>query len=311
MLWFDGQWESPWTEERGDDLYHYVRSLQPNIIVNNRVSKPAATSGGGFAWSDAMGDYNTPEQMIPPYGFGPGVYWESCMTMNDEWGYNKYDQNWKSTNTLVRNLIDCASKGGNYLLNVGPTSEGLIPTPSLERLKEIGGWMDVNSEAIYGTTASPFNKHPVWGRCTVKVDDNVTTLYLHVFKWPADGQLHVVGLKNNINSARVLGDKLQQKLAVRMADDGVVVSLPPIAPDPISTTVALSIEGPLSIQAQPEIKVTCSNIYQHMRAEYGPQLAFDGDEDTRWATEGFRQTGVHNRGFPKTADLWRGAHFRG
>ncbi len=116
---------------------------------------------------ERIGDYGTPEQEIPATGFGRGVDWESCMTMNDHWGYNKNDQNWKSTQTLIRNLIDCASKGGNYLLNVGPTAEGEFPQPSVERLAEIGKWMKVNGEAIYGTTASPFDKL-TWGRCTQK-----------------------------------------------------------------------------------------------------------------------------------------------
>ncbi|MEI9961023.1 MAG: alpha-L-fucosidase [Limisphaerales bacterium] len=155
LLWFDGQWESPWTEARGIDLYNYVRGLQPDIIINNRVGKPATAEAIGFTHKGAVGDYGTPEQSIPPTGYGPGVDWESCMTMNDHWGYNKNDQHWKSTQTLVRDLIDCASKGGNFLLNVGPTSEGIIPAPSLERLKGIGDWMNVNGEAIYGTSASP------------------------------------------------------------------------------------------------------------------------------------------------------------
>src|SRR5690349_25075212 len=104
------------------------------------------------------------------------------MTMNNHWGYNKDDQHWKSATTLVRNLIDCASKGGNYHLNVGPTSEGLFPPASIERLAEIGRWMKVNHEAIYDTTASPFPRLP-WGRCTKKVQGRATTLYLHVFDW--------------------------------------------------------------------------------------------------------------------------------
>ena len=198
LVWFDGQWESPWTAERGVDLYNYVRSLQPGIIINNRVSKPASTAGGGMAETGAVGDYGTPEQTIPPSGFGPGVDWESCMTMNDHWGYNKYDQHWKSAQTLVRNLIDCSSKGGNYLLNVGPTAEGLIPDASLERLAGIGDWMQVNSEAIYGTSASPFPRRLPWGRCTQKQSGGVTTLYRHVFDWPADGQLLVPGLKSKV-----------------------------------------------------------------------------------------------------------------
>jgi alpha-L-fucosidase len=112
ILWFDGEWESPWTHERGLDLYGFVRGFQPKIIVNNRVGK-GRSGMGGMDKGQGVGDYGTPEQEIPATGFGPGVSWESCMTMNNHWGYNKHDQNWKSTTTLVRNLIDCASKGGN------------------------------------------------------------------------------------------------------------------------------------------------------------------------------------------------------
>ena len=116
------------------DLYNYVRGLQPNIIINNRVGKARAGMAGMDKGAERIGDYGTPEQEIPPTGFGPGVDWESCMTMNNHWGYNKNDQNWKSSTTLIRNLIDCASKGGNYLLNIGPTSEGVFPDASIERL---------------------------------------------------------------------------------------------------------------------------------------------------------------------------------
>ena len=112
------------------------------------------------------GDFGTPEQEIPATGM-PGVDWESCMTMNDTWGFRSDDQNWKSTESLIRNIIDIASKGGNYLLNIGPTAEGQIPAPSVERLAGIGAWMKKNGESIYGTQASPFAETP-WGRCTQK-----------------------------------------------------------------------------------------------------------------------------------------------
>ena len=115
------------------------------------------------------------------------------MTMNDHWGYNKNDQNFKTTEDLIRKLCDIASKGGNFLLNVGPTAEGLIPPTSVERLREIGKWMAVNGDSIHGSTASPLPALP-WGRVTMKRDGAQTILYLHVFDWPTDGR---VGIARN------------------------------------------------------------------------------------------------------------------
>ncbi len=141
VLWFDGEWVNWWTEEDGQDLYKYVRGLKPSILVNNRVGK-GRKGMEGLSKTDReyAGDFGTPEQQIPASGL-PGLDWESCMTMNDTWGFKSYDHNWKSPETLVRNLIDSASKGGNYLLNVGPTAEGEIPAPSVERLAAMGRWM--------------------------------------------------------------------------------------------------------------------------------------------------------------------------
>ena len=123
MLWFDGEWEGTWTHEHGIALDNYVRGLKPEIIVNNRVDKGRKGMQGLTKEGDFRGDFGTPEQEIPATGV-PGKDWESCMTMNNHWGYNKVDKHFKSTQDLVRKLIDIASKGGNFLLNVGPTAAG-------------------------------------------------------------------------------------------------------------------------------------------------------------------------------------------
>jgi alpha-L-fucosidase len=155
--------------------------------------------------------------------------------MNNHWGYNKNDQNWKSARALIRNLIDCASKGGNYLLNVGPTAEGLFPDASVERLAEIGKWMKVNKEAIYGTTASPF-KNLAFGRCTQKPGK----LYLHVYDWPLNGELRIP-LSNPVKKAYVLG-KSSERLAVATGN-GTTITVPSIMPDANATVIVVEIKG--------------------------------------------------------------------
>ncbi len=242
ILWFDGEWEDPWIAKRGVELYNYVRSLQPDIIINNRVGKGrAGMSGMNKNVGEGLGDYGTPEQEIPPTGFPPGVYWESCMTMNKTWGFRKDDQDWKSAEVLVRNLIDCASKGGNYLLNVGPTAEGLIPGPSVERLAEVGRWMKVNHTAIYGTKASPFEQL-FWGRCTQKPGGiGQTRLFLHVFDWPKDGNLIVPPLVNKPLKASLLAGG--QKLKVTADRKQIVIHVPAAPPDKIASVIELVIEG--------------------------------------------------------------------
>jgi alpha-L-fucosidase len=200
VLWFDGEWEKTWNSDLGNDLYKYVRSLQPDIIINNRVSKGRAGMAGTYDPEKAAGDFGTPEQEIPATGLG--YDWETCMTMNNHWGWNKNDKNWKSTQDLIRKLIDITSKGGNFLLNVGPKADGTFPEESIERLAAIGEWMKVNGQSIYGTNASIFEKLQ-WGRCTTKPGK----LYLHVFDWPADGKLIVPGLITKAKSAYLLSNR--------------------------------------------------------------------------------------------------------
>jgi alpha-L-fucosidase len=228
VIWFDGDWPDWWTVADGQELYAWLRQQDPELIINNRVGKRVKGAG----------DYGTPEQHIPATGLQDD--WETCMTINNNWGYNAADHDFKSTQTLLHNLVDIVSKGGNYLLNVGPTAKGVIPSPEVERLEAMGRWLKVNGAAIYGTTASPFRLLP-WGRCTKKISGNDTTLYLEVFEWPDTGQLLVPGLTNAVLSASLLATG--QSLKSTASEDGVNVAMPLAAPDPICSVVVLHIKG--------------------------------------------------------------------
>jgi alpha-L-fucosidase len=234
VLWFDGEWVDWWTEADGTDLYNYVRSLKPDIIVNNRVGKGRkGMEGLNKGDQKYVGDFGTPEQQIPPAGLA-GIDWESCMTMNDTWGYKSYDDNWKSTETIIRNLVDIASKGGNYLLNVGPTAQGLIPEPSVERLAGVGKWMKVNGDAIYGTSAGPFAKQLAFGRATSKAG----RIYLHVFAWPSGGKLAVPTWGSVVKKAYLLASP-NTALKFDQSPERVVIDVPSKAPDPIASVVVI------------------------------------------------------------------------
>ncbi len=229
VMWFDTPEKI--NKAQSEELVSLIHSLQPNCIVNQRVG-------------NRLGDYAVREQEIP--AGGEAQPWETCMTLNGHWGYKKDDNKWKPTAELLRNLIDITSKGGNFLLNVGPTGEGIIPGPSVERLAEVGRWMAVNGDSIYGTTGSPLKQKLDWGRVTKKTGPDGTQLYLHVFNWPADGKLTVPGLKSSVASAKLLADG--SALVAKSTDTGVVVELPAAAPDKISSTVVLKVNGELKVE---------------------------------------------------------------
>lgn len=243
VLWFDGEWEDTWTHEKGVDLYNYVRGLQEDIIINNRVDKGRQGMQGMTKEGEFKGDFGTPEQEIPDTGL-PGIDWETCMTMNNHWGYNKYDDNWKSSKELVQKLVDIASKGGNFLLNVGPKADGTFPEVSIERLKAIGDWMDIYGESIYGTSASPFSNLE-WGRCTRKEDGKSTRLYLHVFDWPDDNKLTVPAFDNKIKNAFIMDGMV--KTGFKRQEDKIIIDLPTEAPDEYSSVIILDVKGTFQV----------------------------------------------------------------
>lgn len=220
ILW----WDTPYnmTSEMAKMLDDVVKQY-PNLITNNRL-------GAGYS-----GDLETPEQYIPATGF-PGKTWEVCMTMNDHWGYNAYDDNWKSTKELLQKLVDIVSKGGNFLLNVGPNQYGVIPEVCQNELREIGQWLNVNGEAIYGTTASPFSYLP-WGRATCKGNK----IYLHVFDWPADQTLFVP-LQSHVKRAYLLADK-NLSLKMQQKTNGLIIKLPAYAPDHNVSVIVINMES--------------------------------------------------------------------
>ena len=200
-----------------------VAKQYPQLITNNRL-------GAGMG-----GDLETPEQFIPATGF-PGRNWEVCMTMNGHWGFNAWDDRWKTTKELTRKLVDIVSKGGNFLLNVGPNAYGVIPVVCQQNLLEIGEWLKLNGESIYGTTSSPF-PFLSWGRATRKGQ----VIYLHVFDWPSNGQL-VVPLGNKINRAYLLEDK-NKNLKIVASKSSNQLQLPGYAPDKMSSVIAIEFEG--------------------------------------------------------------------
>jgi alpha-L-fucosidase len=184
--------------------------------------------------------------------------------MNDHWGFNRHDANWKSSTELVRMLADIASKGGNFLLNVGPTAEGLFPPESVERLRDIGRWMKVNADAIHGTDAGPFPSLG-WGRCTRKETPGGTRLYLHVFDWPGDGRLVVPGIFNEPKGAFLLADASRAPLGVAREEDALVVLLGPAAPDTVDAVVVLDVAGTADVAHPPVIDTAVTIFIDSMR----------------------------------------------
>ena len=220
VLWYDVAWPldaNGWESARMNDM---VFQLQPEIIVNNR--------------NKLHGDFSTPEQKIVAETGGRA--WESCMTLNDSWGYQRADDNWKSSRTVIRNLIQCARDGGNYLLNIGPKPDGSIPEPSVRILSEVGEWMQTNGHTIYESDLCQVRRSN-YASFTRKGN----TLFMHVHFWPGE-YVAISGLRTKVKSAHLLKSGADVKFT---QDDfqTKLTGLPEQAPDSPVTTIALECES--------------------------------------------------------------------
>ncbi len=213
IMWFDFSYGEMQGEKwRASQLMETVRSLQPWLITDNRLEGSGSQSGSILTGNPSpyAGDFACPEQMIPPRPvvntLGEPVPWESCLTMNDNWGYAAHDTRYKSTSMLIRALVECVSKGGNMILNIGPDAKGRFPAQALERLREIGAWMHDNGESIYGCGVSSLPK-PAWGRFTQKG----RKLYAHILEESLSAYC-LEGLAGKVEKLRLPKDGSEMKL---------------------------------------------------------------------------------------------------
>ncbi|MCX6141931.1 MAG: alpha-L-fucosidase [Ignavibacteriales bacterium] len=240
LIWFDTP--RMMNKDRAQRFVDILHELQPACLIDGRLGM-----AGDYR---SMGDNRIPNEVVRED-------WEVPATLNDTWGYKSYDENWKTPEDLTFKLVDIVSKGGNYLLNVGPTSEGVVPQPSQDNLRTVGRWLKVNGESIYGAGPSPFGQEfgtpnpdtskkdtrgnrlfdakTEW-RCTTKPGK----LYIHIFKWPS-GQFELAGVTGNVGKAYFLADSTHKPLAVKQEKDRVSIALPPDAPDKLDSVVTLEV----------------------------------------------------------------------
>ena len=219
LVWFD---RGLYTPEQGKDFVNLIRDIQPATLINGRV---------GHYNQEFLADYQSmSDNGMPPGGLEE--YWESPQTLNGTWGYSKHDLLWKTPETIIIKLVEIASRGGNYLLNIGPDGNGVIPDTTVQIFKKVGSWLERNAESIYGTTANPFGELP-WGYCTIK--DN--KIYVFVREWPVEKTISLSGLKNKVTSAYLLINKTTT-LEIEQTGDLTKIKLPDQAPDsPVSVLV--------------------------------------------------------------------------
>jgi len=265
ILWFDAASDSL-TPEQSRSIANLVHTLQPNCLVSGRIH------------NDAGDYYEAGDNQV---NIGKVARdWETPVTLNNTWGFKKDDQNWKSSTMLIRQMARVAGRGGNYLLNVGPTAEGVIPHPSVDRLAAVGQWMKMNGESIYGSSAGPFSYELPWGVITSRPRE----LYLHVFEWPKQ-ELVMYGLKSKVSRAYLLADPARKPLPFKQSSNAAIghyelsIRTPASAPDVNDSVVVLELGGRAQVisalQQQPDGKVTLPAYLGRMHSESGGQFRLD------------------------------------
>ncbi len=274
VLWFDTDGSRDITQGEVATVTEVLK-MQPQLIVDPRVP-------------GVKGDFDTQEQHMPLLR-PKSDYWELCGTVNGAWGYTGAAA--KPLEKLLPYMITAWGMGGNVLMNVGPTKEGIIPEDSAERLRQIGGWLKTNGESIYGSTAGPFTWLP-WGTATRNVD----TVYLQVFQWPSDGVLRVP-LANKPVKAWLLADPVKKELPFEMNGERIVIHLPEKAPDPVASVVALRVEGEpvnnfISLSLNKHVTATC--------CQDSAKGITDDDALTRWRNTNGTASFTIDLGKPET-----------
>jgi len=256
VLWFDGDWtynfgtytygvtsgaDKWWTKADGVDLQNYLRGLDPNLLMNERVFRSAG-----------LGDWDCSEGSI--LATANSRPWETCQTMNNSWGYNSSDHSYKTTKALILELVQNVSRDGNYLLNIGPKGDGTVPSESIVKLDSVGNWMEINNSSIYGATRSPYTSEPAWGLYTKKTGK----LYAYVFSWPTNGLLKVPSLTNTINKIYLMNDTTTL-LNYKDSLGYIRISVPANASNPVSSVVVIDVIG-LPVVSTKYTKVTAITV---------------------------------------------------
>jgi alpha-L-fucosidase len=235
VLWFDGEWENRWTVQRGREIYAMLRQIDPTLIINNRLGRERAFGHGGMTPAEStVGDFGTPEQETGRFYGNRNTYWESNMTICQQWAWKPNDR-LKSLKECIDLLVTNAGYDGNFMLNVGPMPDGSIEPRQVERLREIGRWMKQYGDSIHGTRGGPFQPAK-WGVSTCK-DDKIL---VHVLHWPGDGPITLPTVSRKIVGSRLLGGG---EVEVKPTEQGIILTVPQASRQALDTIIELRLDG--------------------------------------------------------------------